>query len=387
MDNHLLRSYKKILSDLQKAGLIRTLRDRESPQGRTIRFGGVDYINFSSNDYLGLAAGKSPTVPERMDFLGGGGASRLLGGGTSSYSELEKEISRWKGTQESLVFTSGYTTNVGVIPALTDTETLILSDELNHASIIDGIRLSRAEKKVFRHCDMNHLKELLRKSNKKKIIIITESVFSMDGDIAPLSDLVEIGRRFGAMVFIDDAHGSGVIGEGGSGGLSHAGIQWDEDIVIMGTLSKSVGSLGGFIGSTETIKALLINRCRSFIYTTALPECVLRKSVQGIRAIKKHPELLDSLWGKRDTLFSKLKELGLDTGRSETPIIPIILKDNEKAVNLSRFLFERGIYAPAIRYPTVNVPRLRITITASHEEGDIDYLINTLKEALSKGLL
>ncbi|RMG02365.1 MAG: 8-amino-7-oxononanoate synthase [Nitrospirae bacterium] len=386
MDNHLLKSYKKILADLEKAGLIRTLRDRESPQGRTIRFGGVDYINFSSNDYLGLAAGKIPTASERMVILQGGGASRLLGGGTAIYRELEGEISRWKGSQESLVLTSGYATNVGVIPALTDTETLILSDELNHASIIDGIRLSRAEKKVYRHCDMNHLEELLRRSKKKKIFIITESVFSMDGDIAPLSDLIELGRRFGAMFYIDDAHGSGVIGEGG-GGLSHFGIKWDEDIVIMGTLSKAVGSLGGFISSTETVRDILINRCRSFIYTTALPEEVLLKSLNSIQTIKKHPELITTLWEKRNSLFSKLKGLGLDTGRSETPIIPVIIKDNEKAISLSRFLFEHGIYAPAIRYPTVNIPRLRITVTANHEEGDILYLINTLKEALSKGLL
>jgi 8-amino-7-oxononanoate synthase len=387
MDNPLLESYRNLLENLGKEDLIRIIEDRDSGQGRVIRKGGRELLNFSSNDYLGLAS-EAPCTDRTGEKHrhGGAGASRLLSGGTTEHSRLEEEIALWKGTEASILFTSGYAANTGAIPALSDEETVIFSDELNHASIIDGCRISRAKKIIYRHLNMKHLRSMLSNTTLRKKIIVTESVFSMDGDIAPVDELTEIASRHEALLYIDDAHATGVLG-GGKGSLAEFNISHQSFIIEMGTLSKAVGSLGGFVASTGLVRKLLVNRARSLIYTTALPVHAVMTSLRNIKAIRKSPDLVKRLWKNREYLHSGLMDMKLDTGRSRTPIIPLMLDDNSSALRLSDFLSGRGIYAPAIRYPTVKRPRLRITVTASHQEDDLETLLQALREALSAGLL
>jgi len=386
MNNPLLESYSLLLENLGKDDLLRVIEDRDSSQGRIIKKGGRELLNFSSNDYLGLASANTYKNRTGKDLHGGAGASRLLSGGTTEHARLEREIALWKGTESSLLFTSGYAANTGAIPALSDEETVILSDELNHASIIDGCRLSRAEKIIYRHLDMKHLRSILTSTRFRKKIIVTESVFSMDGDIAPIDELTEIASRHEALLYIDDAHATGVLG-GGKGSLTEFNLRHQSFIIEMGTLSKAVGSIGGFIASTTLVREFLVNRARSLIYTTALPVHAVMTSIEGIRIIRETPDLIRRLWRNREHLYSGLRDMNLDTGRSRTPIIPIMLNDNSSALKLSEFLSSRGIYAPAIRYPTVRRPRLRITVTASHQEDDLETLLQALREALSAGLL
>ncbi len=386
MDNPLLESYRTLLETLRRDNLLRIIEDRDSGQGRIIKRGGRELLNFSSNDYLGLASANTYRNRTGKVLHGGAGASRLLSGGTAEHARLEQEIALWKGTETSLLFTSGYAANTGAVPALSDEETVIFSDELNHASIIDGCRLSRAEKTIYRHLDMAHLRAALSKTGCRKKIIVTESVFSMDGDIAPIDELAEIASRHEALLYIDDAHATGVLG-GGKGSLAEFNISRQSFIIEMGTLSKAAGSIGGFIASTRLVREFLVNRARSLIYTTALPVHAVTTSIENIRMIRETPDLIRRLWRNREHLYSGLRDMNLDTGRSRTPIIPLILKDNSSALRLSEFLSSRGIYAPAIRYPTVRSPRLRITVTAGHQEDDLETLLSRLREALSAGLL
>ncbi|NOX20280.1 MAG: 8-amino-7-oxononanoate synthase [Nitrospirae bacterium] len=381
--------FKSKLKDLENAGLLRTIRDRGSPVTRVITLGDREYINFSSNDYLGLAANQEivKAASEVMKELGfGAGASRLLSGGTMLHQKLEESIAAFKTTESAVLLNSGYTANTGVIPALTNKETAIFSDELNHASIIDGCRLSRAEVFIYRHTDMEHLRELLKTRKRAFNLIVTDTVFSMDGDIAPLDELVKIAKEEGALLYIDDAHGTGVLGQG-YGALRHFNLKPEDFIIQMGTLSKALGAFGAFVAATKEITDWIINSARSLIYSTALPIPVVAASYKAMEIIKNSPSLVQRLWKRRSLAIRLFQELNLDTGRSQTPIIPVLLSSNQKALDLSGFLLERGIYAPAIRRPTVTTPRIRITITASHTEEDIQRLADTLKEARQCGLL
>lgn len=365
---------------LREDGLLRSLRDRTSPQGSKIVIGGRKLLNFASNDYLGLASDPAliKAAAGALEKYGmGGGASRLLGGGTELCAELEARVAGLKCTGAALLLSSGYSANTGIIPAIAQAGDAIFSDELNHASLIDGSRISRAETRVYRHSDMEHLERLLKQTWAKRKIIVTDSVFSMDGDIAPLKDLDSLTNRYNALLYLDEAHATGVLGKG-RGSLAHFSLEPEPWIMQMGTFSKALGSYGAFAAADGAKIEWLVNSARSLIYSTALPACVVAASLEAINILEREPGLVDRLWENRERLYNGIKKLGLDTGSSETPIIPIIMRSVPEATKLSERLADAGIYAPAIRPPTVKEPRIRLTVTAAHTAEDIDHLLDAL---------
>lgn len=390
--------FEKELEALNKSSLARTIIDRESPQGKRIIINNRQILNFSSNDYLGLA--NHPSIIEAVNesikkFGFGSGASRLLAGGTRLHRELEDKISMFKGTESAIVFNSGYAANTGLMPAIAGEDDVIFSDELNHASIIDGCRLSRAKTIIYRHGDIVHLNELMRNeiaansSSCGKFIIVTDTVFSMDGDIAPLNEIYSLCRALNselrtpnsALLYIDDAHGTGVLGAG-KGALDHFNIKSEPWIIQMGTFSKALGSFGAFAAGSKDIIAWITNTARSFVFSTALLACAAAAALRALDLIEERPELIGRLWSRRERLVSALKEIGCDTGESRTPIIPVITGSIERTISISKALFESGIYAPAIRPPSVKIPRVRLTVTAGHSEEDIDRLAEAIKKLL-----
>lgn len=394
---------------LKKKGLFRKIRDRNAllktientegfrnslhhdfePYGSShILIEGVEYINFSSNDYLGLSSDKRilESAKEAIDIYGfGSGASRLLSGGTELNHRLERIIADFKGTESALIFNSGYTANTSVIPALADENFTIFSDELNHASIVDGCRLSKGKKVIYNHADLEHLSDLLKKEKGRKKLVVTDTVFSMDGDIAPLRGLYEICERHNAYLYIDDAHGTGVLGNG-HGALHHCGVNPTSWIIQMGTFSKALGSFGAYIAADEKIIQWLTNKSRGLIFSTALPACVIAASIKALEIIQNDRTLLKNLWDNRDRLYQGIKNLGFDTLKSETPIIPILppmifSEDTIENTNIfSEILKKERIYAPAIRPPTVKIPRIRFSVIASHTKDDIDLLLKALSK-------
>jgi 8-amino-7-oxononanoate synthase len=375
------------LQRLRRQRLLREIRDRASAQGRTITINGKEFINFASNDYLGLAnhpAPKEAAIEALRKFGTGAGASRLLSGGCVLHAKLEGRLAAFKGTEAALLFTSGYAANTGIIPAIAESGDAIFSDELNHASIIDGCRLSRAETHIYRHADAGHLESLLGQTEARRKIVVTDSVFSMDGDIAPLPDICGLCVKHDAILFMDDAHGTGVLG-GGRGALAHFGIRPEPWIIQMGTLSKALGSLGGFVAGSRKTVEWLVNSARSFIFSTALPAPVVAASLSALKILEGDTSLVEKLRQNIETLTVKLKGLGLDTGKTESPIVPVILKSAGEALEMSARLLEEGIYAPAIRPPTVREPRLRLTVTALHTEEDIERLAAALEKTLNRG--
>lgn len=372
--------FSESLIRLKEKNLMREIKNRNSPQGTRIVIDGKEYINFSSNNYLGLA--NHPHVIESAQkaiamFGFGSGASRLLCGGSILHSELEKRTAKFKGTEAALIFNSGYSANTGIIPAIADEGDVIFSDELNHASIVDGCRLSRAKKVIYRHKDIGHLTELIKKEKAKRKIIITDSVFSMDGDISPLKELYDICLTLNAFLYIDDAHGTGVLGNG-KGALAHFGIKPESWIIQMETFSKAMGSFGAFAAGSKDAIGWILNTARSFIFSTALPSCAAAASIAALEVMEREPELLDRLWSNRELAVHGITKLGYDIMGSETPIIPVRTGTVEEALRISQHLMKNGIFAPAIRPPTVKEPRIRITVTAAHTAEDIESLIKAL---------
>jgi 8-amino-7-oxononanoate synthase len=372
------------LQEFRRQGLNRLIKDRESAQGARIYADGRELINFASNDYLGLA--NHPEIVRAAaeslkEFGFGSGASRLLGGGSVLHRDFEKKIADFKGTEAALVFNTGHAANTGMIPAVSGDGDMIFSDELNHASIVDGCRLSRAKTVVYRHRDIGHLSELMKKEHGKRKIVVTDTVFSMDGDIAPVKELYELCSSLNsqpktpnsALLYLDDAHGTGVIGNG-RGALAHFALRPEPWIIQMGTCSKALGSFGAFIAGSRDVIEWAINTARSFIFSTAIPACAVAASLKALELIEESPDMIRKLWRNRTVLVEALSEMGFDLGKTETPIIPLKMTSVGDALNLSRYLHEKGIYAPAIRPPTVKEPRVRITVTAAHSEEDISSL-------------
>jgi 8-amino-7-oxononanoate synthase len=374
--------FGKELQELEKSDLLRRLVSRSSPQGPVIVVGGRRFINFSSNDYLGLAG--SPELLRAADSAGrkfgfGAGASRLLAGGSLLHERLEKAVASFKMTEAALLLNSGYAANMSVIPAVARGGSAVFSDGLNHASIIDGCRLSGAKVLVYRHRDVAHLDGLIRKERAQRKIVVTDSVFSMDGDIAPLPDLYAVCRRHDALLYIDDAHATGVLGDG-RGSLAHFGLTPQPWTVQMGTFSKALGSFGAFVAADRGVIDWLTNTARGFMFSTALPAPVAAASLSALLLMKKRPGLLKRLWANTRKAAEGLREIGHDAGPALTPILTIRQKSVRDAVSLSAFLWEKHIYAPAIRPPTVREPRIRITVTAAHTAEQIQALIRAVQE-------
>jgi 8-amino-7-oxononanoate synthase len=374
--------FSEKLKILKEKRLFREIQDLTSPQGSKIKFGEKEYINFSSNDYLGLST--HPYVIDRakkaIDEYGyGSGASRLLGGGSILHKKLEVKVAQFKNTEAALIFNSGYSANTGIIPVITDEDSTIFSDELNHASIIDGCRLSKAKTMVYRHKDLTHLEELLRKEDERRKIILTDTVFSMGGDIAPLEGIFDICKNYNAVLYIDDAHGTGILGNG-KGALSHFNIKPEPWLIQMGTFSKAIGSFGAFIAGSPDVIEWVINNARSFIFSTTLPPCIVAASTAALELIEGDSELIKRLWANRNEVAHLLNDIGYDIMESETPIIPIRTGTIENTLKISRHLYKKGIFAPAIRPPTVKEPRIRITVTAAHTDEDIERLIEALRK-------
>lgn len=323
--------YEQEILSLKERNLFRSIRDRQSPQGNRIILRGREFINFSSNDYLGLSNHrdiKLEVIKALKKYGSGSGASRLLSGGCTLHRRLEERIASFKGTEDAILFNSGYAANTGAIPVIAKEDDLILSDELNHASIIDGCRLSRAETIIYRHRDTGHIKEIVSKRSsgiRGRIIIITDSVFSMDGDIAPLKEIYSLcselnseGDPVKALLYIDDAHGTGVIG-GGKGALWHFGIKNEKWIIQMGTFSKALGSYGAFIAGYSDVIDWLRNNARPFIFSTALPPVSVAASLKALEILEKDQRLIERLWSNRERLVMGLEGLGFDMRAKRDP--------------------------------------------------------------------
>jgi glycine C-acetyltransferase len=376
--------FQKALTDLTKDGLKRDLRSQSGPHGRSIIIDGKNVLNFCSNNYLGLA--DDPRLKEAAAAClkeegVGAGASRLVGGNMASHRRLEEALARFKGTESCLLFSTGYMANIGIIPAIFGRGDIVFSDRLNHASMTDGILLSRAEFRRYPHKDMNALGGMLRSaSGFKKRGIVTDSVFSMDGDIAPLKEIAVLAQKYECLVMIDEAHALGVMGKTGRGLAEHFGVE-DQIAIQMGTLSKAAGCFGAYCCGSRTLISFLINRARSFMYTTGMPPSIAAASLRAIEIIEDEPALRQRLWENAHGMKKALDKIGFDTGESRTPIIPVIVGESERAVAFSNRLLEEGIFASAIRPPTVppNTARLRLTVMAVHTREDLDDALEKLE--------
>ncbi|HVF07039.1 MAG TPA: glycine C-acetyltransferase [Actinomycetota bacterium] len=365
------------VDSLRSDGLLLQPRTLGGPQGARARYDGRDVINLASNNYLGLAnhprlnAAASRAAAE----LGSGsGAVRTIAGQMSMHRELEARFAAFKHAESSLLFQSGFTANAGTVAAILTRDDVIVSDRLNHASIIDGARLSRAEIAVFDHRDVDHADRLLTQTARpgRRQLLITDGVFSMDGDIAPLPDLVEVAERHGAVMMLDDAHATGVLGPGGSGSVEHFGLRGRVDVQV-GTLSKAIGVLGGFIAGAPHLVEWLENRGRPYLFSTSAPPAVVAACIAALDVIADEPERLTRLWSNAELLKRGLRELGFDTGGSQTPITPVITGDEERTQAFARRLFDEGVFCPAIVFPTVGrgSARVRTIVTADHTEQDL----------------
>jgi 8-amino-7-oxononanoate synthase len=372
------------LAELESASMRRKLRTVESAQGKNIVIEGRKLLNFCSNNYLGIADDeriKKAAAQALAEYGFGAGASRLIGGNHALHVKLEEKIARLKKTSNALVYSSGYMANTGIIPALCDRHDVVLSDKLNHASIIDGILLSRAELKRYAHNDMQTLEnELKACGSYKKRLIVTDSVFSMDGDRANLKAIVALAKKYDAWVMVDEAHGFGVLGQNGGGLVEEEGLSQEIDIQ-MGTLSKAAGCFGAYVAGSKSLCDYLINHSRSFIYTTAMPVSCAAAASAAVDIIGQESHLRQQVMANADYLRNKLKAMGFDTLQSTTPIIPIVLKDSARTVEASKRLLEQGIFVQAIRPPTVpvNTARLRVTVMATHTQEDLDMFLKAIQ--------
>ena len=370
------------LAELKQAGLFRQLREIQSAQGPRVTLDRRELLCFCSNNYLGLAnhphlVQAAKAALERWGL--GAAASRLVSGNMTPHRELEEAIAEFKHAPAAIAFPTGYMANLGAITALVGKPDLIIGDKLNHASIVDGARLSRATLRVYPHGNVGKLQRLLDTVPHRRALVVTDTVFSMDGDLAPLADIVDVADAHGAMLMVDEAHATGVIGPGGRGLVAELGLEGRVP-VVMGTLSKAVGALGGWVAGSTDLIDFLRNRARSFIYTTAAPPAVCAAAQAGLKLIAERDDLRDALWRNTRRLLDGARQLGFDTGNSQTPIVPIIVGEADAAMRLSQHLLDRGILAPAIRPPTVSpgASRIRLTVMATHTDADIERVLDGL---------
>jgi glycine C-acetyltransferase len=378
------------LNKLREQKLYQKLRVLEGEQLPVSRFDGREVINLSSNNYLGLTTHPKlrARALEAIQRWGvGSGAVRTIAGTMAIHMELEEKIAKFKHVQASVVFQSGFTANAGTVQAILSREDIIISDQLNHASIIDGCRLSRAEIKVFPHKDLEACENLLKEIEGRKCrkLLITDGVFSMEGDIAPLPQLVELAEKYGCIMMIDDAHASGVLGRHGRGTVDHYDLHGRVDIQV-GTLSKAIGALGGYVCSTRDTIDFLYHRARPFLFSTSHPPSVAATCLAAFEVLEEEPQLIDRLWANTKFFKEGLKKLGFNTGVSETPITPVIVGDAALAHQFSRELFAAGVFAQGIGFPTVpeGKARIRTIVTATHTQEELTRALEILKSVGKK---
>ena len=372
-----LQAYlKSELDELREKGIFNRPRVLETEQKATVTIDGHEVITLSSNNYLGLTVHprlREAAIKAIEKYGVGSGSVRTIAGTMTLHNELEEKLARFKHTEASLTFQSGYATNLGVISAIMQEDDMIISDELNHASIIDGIRLCKSPRKIYPHKDMAGLRHVLEESRgANKVMVVSDGVFSMDGDIAPLPGIVDLAEEFGAFVMVDDAHSSGVLGKNGRGSVNHFGLDGRVALQI-GTLSKGIGALGGYVACSQDMRDFLLQRSRPVLFSTSHPPSVVATCIAALEILEEDNSLVDRLW--ENTAFFKrgLQQLGFNTGNSETPITPVIVGEGALAMRFSKRLFEEGVFAQGIVFPTVPADkcRVRTIVSAIHTSEEL----------------
>ncbi|MDQ3572749.1 MAG: 8-amino-7-oxononanoate synthase [Actinomycetota bacterium] len=373
------------LKELRRGGLHRKLRLVEGPQGPRVTLDGTEVLLLCSNNYLGLA--DHPRVrqaaAEAAERYGAGaGASRLISGNMELHRRLETRLAEFEGTEAALLFGSGYMANTGIVAALSREGGVVFSDELNHASIVDGCRLSRAETRVYRHADLDHLEWGLRQAGDRHTVIVTDGVFSMDGDVAPLIGIHELARRHGARLIVDEAHATGALGPGGRGSVAAAGLSGAVDVVV-GTLGKSLGGYGAYACTSAELRDFLINTARPFIFSTAPPPPSMGAALAALSLLESRPGVVEQLRRNGAVLRETLSAEGLDVGRSRTQIVPVIVGSARLALALCERVLDCGSFAQAIRPPTVpeGTARLRLTVMANHRADELQRAAHQIGQA------
>ena len=385
-----LQFLEDAMGQMRAEGLYRRLRILEGEQKPESRFDGREVINLSSNNYLGLTTHpklREAALRALRDLGVGSGSVRTIAGTMELHMELERRIASFKKTEASVVFQSGFAANAGTVSAILGKEDIILSDELNHASIIDGARLSRATIKVFPHRDTAALERLLEETKSyPRRLVITDGVFSMDGDVAPMREITALAKAHGAIMMVDDAHASGVLGRAGRGTVDHFDLHGQVDIQV-GTLSKAIGVLGGYVCGSKTLIEYLYHRARPFLFSTSHPPAVAAACLAAFDVLEQEPDRIERLWSNTKRFKDGLQRLGFDTGISETPITPVIVGEADLAMRFSDRLFEKGLFAQGIGYPTVakGKARLRTIVTATHTEEELDRALSILED-VGRGL-
>jgi len=383
---HELGFLKEKIQELKDQGVYRKLPVMESASDAEIILNGKKVINLSSNNYLGFANHprmKKAAIEAVEKYGVGSGAVRTIIGNMDIHEKLEDTLAKFKREEAAFIYQSGFNCNAGTIQAITEAGDLIISDELNHASIIDGARLSKAAKTIYKHSDMESLEEVLKenKGKHRNMLIITDGVFSMDGDIAKLPEIVELAEKYGAMTYVDDAHGSGVLGESGRGTVDHFGLHGRVDFTI-GTLSKAIGVIGGYVAGSKTMYEWLSHRARPVLFSTSLPPAAVGPITEALNMLMESTEYTDKLWDNAAYFKKKMGSLGFDTGNSETPITPVIIGDEAKTMEFSKRLLEKGVFVSGIIFPTVpkGTGRLRCMVTAAHTRKQLDNSVEEFRQ-------
>jgi glycine C-acetyltransferase len=384
-----------ILDDLRAKGTYFKLRILDDQQAPVCHYDGRKVINLASNNYLGLANDPrliEASIAATRKFGVGSGAVRTIAGTMRIHMDLEEKIARFKNVEACVVFQSGFTANAGTVGSILGKEDYILSDELNHASIIDGARLSRATVKVFRHKDVAHCEQLLQELAPLpgKKLVITDGVFSMDGDIGPVDKLARLAEKYGAIMMVDDAHASGVLGRNGRGSVDHFGVHGLVDVQV-GTLSKAIGSLGGYVCGSRDLIDYLYHRARPFLFSTSHPPSVAASCIAAFDILEQEPERIERLWANTRYFQGELKQMGFNIGgvttpATETPITPIIVGEGRAAMEFSRALFDEGIMATGIAFPTVpeGKARIRAILTSEHTKAQLDRALETFQRVAKR---
>jgi glycine C-acetyltransferase len=383
------------IEELKQKGTHFRLRVLDDMQAPVCTYDGKQVINLASNNYLGLTADprlREAAIQATKEYGVGSGAVRTIAGTMKIHMELEEKIARFKNVEACVVFQSGFAANAGTVSSILGKEDFIVSDELNHASIIDGARLSRAKIKVFRHKDVNHAEEQLKEIQNEpgRKLIITDGVFSMDGDIGPVDKLCDLADKYGAIMMVDDAHASGVLGRNGRGSVDHFHCHGRVDVQV-GTLSKAIGALGGYVCGSKDLIDFLYHRARPFLFSTSHPPSVTATCIAAFDILEQEPERIDRLWDNTRYFKAELGRLGFDIGgnstpASETPITPIIVGEGRRAMEFSRALFDNGLMATGIAFPTVaeGKARIRTIMTSEHTRQQIDQALEILEKTAKK---